>query len=177
MTDATVELAVPVAQSDHIKGPFDARLTLVEYGDYECPDCTATFPMIEKLLAEAGDRVRFVFRHFPLSNIHKRASVAAQAAEAAAAQGKFWEMHELLYHRRGGLEIDDLDHMAIRLGMEVYRFQSELTTSAWASKVQFHADGGRQSGVTGTPTFFFNGKRLSASESTPDTLHARIARN
>ena len=158
--DAAVDLQVPVGDDDHCYGRDDAPLTLIEYGDYECPGCLQTFPSVERLVRKRGDLLRFVFRHFPLTSVHPRAAVAAQAAEAAAAQGKFWPMHRLLYDRGDGLETEDLDHMALTLGLEVYRFQNDLTTRRWAEKVHRQAQGGVASGVDGTPTFFLNGRRV-----------------
>lgn len=164
------DLAVPVSEADHVAGPADAPLSLVEYGDYECPTCAATFPAVEAARARYGDRLRFVFRHFPVTSVHPRASVAAQAAEAAGAQGKFWPMHELLYRAPGSLADDDLDRMALRLGLEVYRFQNELTRGVWADRVARQAEGGRRSGVRVTPAFFLNGRRLDPSAPIEETL-------
>lgn len=140
-------------------GPFDAPLTLVEYGDYECPDCMASYPIVNRLIDECGHRLRFVFRHFPMTSVHPRASIAAQAAEAAGAQGKFWRMHNLLYESRGGLDPSDLDRMAMRLSLDPYRFNNDLTTARWSRKIERDVAGGRASGVTGTPTFFVNRRR------------------
>ena len=165
----------PLTDADHALGPADAPAVLVEYGDYECPSCTATFPQIERLLAAQGDRVRFAFRHFPLTSLHPRAGVAAQAAEAAGAQGRFWDMHALLYRRPGGLETDDLDRLALRLGLEVYRFQNDLATERHADKVARQAEAGRRSGVDRTPAFFLNGRRLDPAEAAPDALSALVA--
>ena len=109
--------------------------------------------------------MRFAFRHFPLTSVHPGAGVAAQAAEAAGAQGKFWEMHALLYREPGGPAVENLDRLALRLGLEVYRFQGDLTTAAHASRVAADAEGGRRSGVRGTPTFFVNGRRLPPAAS------------
>lgn len=163
-TDAAVDLAEPVSPEDHVLGPDDAPITLVEYGDYECPDCVASFPDVSQLLEESAGRLQFVFRHFSRTSIHPRASVAAQAAEAAGAQGKFWEMHRELFLRQGGLEPDDLDRLALRLNLEVYRFHSDLTSRRWSRRVERDADSARRSGVTSTPTFFINGRRLSGSK-------------
>ena len=164
------ELAEPVRDDDHRLGAEDAPVTLVEYGDYECPDCIASFPAVRGLLEELEGRLRFVFRHFPLTSVHPRASVAAQAAEAAGAQGKFWPMHDLLYERRGGLDPDDLDRMALRLNLEVYRFQHDLTTGRFIEKVERDVTSGRRSGVRGTPTFFVNGQRVAD----PNSLRAAV---
>ena len=158
------DLTVPVGSDDHLLGPAEAPVTLVEYGDYECPNCMASYPVIERLREEMGDQLRFVFRHFPLTSVHPRASVAAQAAEAAGAQGKFWPMHRLLYESRGGLDEQDLDRMAMRLNLEVYRFHNDLTTARWARRIERHVDGGKRSGVTLTPTFFVNGRRVIGRE-------------
>lgn len=157
--DQSAELRIPVSGEDHVLGPLDAPLTLVEYGDYECPDCMASYPIVHRLMEEFAQRLRFVFRHFPQTSIHPRASVAAQAAEAAGAQGRFWPMHDLLYESRGGLDPSDLDRMAMRLNLDLYRFSSDLTTQRWARKIELDAEGGRQSGVKGTPTLFANGRR------------------
>ena len=163
------DLTVPVDAQDHARGDADATVTLVEYGDYECPSCLATQPTVERLLDELP-HVRFVFRHFPLTSVHAHASQAAQAAEAAAAQGQFWPMHAALYKRPGGLELDDLDRLALRLGVEVYRFQSDLTGNKYTAKIKRDIDGGRASGVTGTPTFFLNGRRLPSDVLAGDGL-------
>ncbi len=154
------DLAVPVSESDHSRGPADAPITLVEYGDYECPYCGRSAPMIERLRAELGDRLRVVFRHFPLNSVHPRAAIMALAAEAAGAQGKFWQMHDLLYSLQDELEDWAPDRLALRLGLEVYQFDADLSGGRFAEKVESDAAGGRRSGVTGTPTFFVNGVRV-----------------
>lgn len=173
MTDSPTpplpDLVEPVSSNDHLLGPADAPITLVEYGDYECPDCMASFPDVEALLG-GNEQIRFVFRHFPRTSIHPRASVAAQAAEAAGAQGKFWDMHRHLFLRGGGLEPDDLDRLALRLNLEIYRFQADLTSRRWARRIERDAESGRRSGVTATPTFFVNGRR--AGTTAPEVLKA-----
>jgi protein-disulfide isomerase len=153
-----------VTDEDHSRGPADAAVVLVEYGDYECPHCVATFGRIESLMEAHAGRLRFVFRHFPLTTVHPRAGVAAQVAEAAAAQGRFWDMHALLYRRPGGLEVDDLDRLALRLGLEIYRFNADVSTQRWSSRVERDVRSGRRSGVRGTPTFFLNGLGLATAE-------------
>jgi protein-disulfide isomerase len=152
-------LAVPVGDKDHARGPPDAAVTLVEYGDYECPYCGNAYPVIKRLRQEWEDRLRFVFRNFPLNTIHAHAGVAAQAAEAAAAQGKFWEMHDLLYEHQHDLADADLVNYALKLGLEVYRFESDLSGETFATRVSEDFRGGVRSGVNGTPTFFINGVR------------------
>ena len=173
---APPRLADDVTPEDHALGPGDAPLTLVEYGDYECPSCTATHPIVAAVRHEFGDRMRFVFRHFPVTSIHPRASLAAQAAEAAGAQGRFWDMHDLLYRDPGQLADSDFDRLAIRLGLEVYRFERELTSNAWAARVERQAEGGRRSGVRGTPTFFLNGLHLPGVGDSAEAMTAAIMR-
>jgi protein-disulfide isomerase len=155
------DLAVPVTEQDHAQGPPDAPVTLVEYGDYECPWCGRTFPLIKRLQSELGDQLRVVYRNFPQSSTHPHASVAAQAAEAAAAQGKFWEMHDVLFEHQDELNTPDLVHYGLRIGVEVYRFQADLASERFGARVQADYDGGVRSGVTGTPTIFINGRRYA----------------
>src|SRR3954464_7721996 len=121
-------LANEVTEQDHALGPATAPITLLEFGDYECPDCGNAYPVIKRLIGEMGARLRFVFRNFPLSNVHPHASVAAQAAEAAAAQGKFWEMHDLLYENQKNLANMEMTRLALRLGLEPSRFDADLAS-------------------------------------------------
>ena len=134
-------------------------MILLEYGDYECPDCLNAWPIVKEVRRRLGDRVALVFRHFPQSSIHPHASAAAQAAEAAAAQGKFWEMHDLLFTHQKELGSLDLTHLALQLGLEVYRFQTDLEREASARRIRVDFSSGSESGVRGTPTFFMNGCR------------------
>ena len=145
-----------VSESDHSLGPRDAAVTLVEYGDYECPYCARAYPIISELRQQLADELRLVYRHFPQNSVHPHASVAAQAAEAAAAQGKFWEMHDLLFQHQDDLASADLLQYALKLGLEVYRFESDLSSERFAGKVNTDFQSGRQSGVTGTPALFIN---------------------
>jgi len=154
-------LALAVHERDHLIGPPDARVTLLEYGDYECPDCGNAFPVIKRLIKELGADLRFAFRNFPLNNIHPHASVAAQAAEAAAAQGKFWEMHDLLYQNQKNLADIEIGRLALKAGLEIYRFDADLASERFAPRVKADYESGEQSGVTGTPTFFVNGIRYT----------------
>jgi protein-disulfide isomerase len=157
-------LHVPVSdQRDHVLGPADAPVTLVEYGDYECPYCGRAYPIVKRLREEMGGRMRFVFRNFPLNTIHEHAGVAAQAAEAAAAQGKFWEMHNLLFEHQDDLAEADLRGYALRLGLEIYRFDADLSSEVFARRVREDFRGGIRSGVNGTPTFFINAARYNGS--------------
>lgn len=157
-------LAVPVSERDHAIGPADAPVTLVEYGDYECPDCGNAYPVIKRLIAEEGRRLRFVFRNFPLSNVHPRASVAAQAAEAAAAHGKFWEMHDLLYEHQKNLDEYEMTQFAVKIGLEIYRFDADMAAERFAHRVSEDFASGTKSGVDGTPTFFVNEARYDGEK-------------
>jgi NhaA family Na+:H+ antiporter len=152
-------LADAISSDDHLKGALSAPILLLEYGDYECPGCLNAWPIVRELQQTFGPQLAFAFRHFPQSSIHPHASAAAQAAEAAGAQGKYWEMHDLLFAHQQDLATLDLTHLALRLGLEVYRFQSSLDDEKIARKVRDDFDGGRRSGVDGTPTFFLNGFR------------------
>jgi protein-disulfide isomerase len=150
-------LTLPVAERDHAVGPADAAVTLVEYGDYECPDCGNAYPIIQRLIKEMGPQLRFVFRNFPRSSVHPHAGVAALAAEAAASQGKFWEMHGLLYANQKNLDQVDLVRLAVRAGVEIYRFEADSAGERFARRVAEDYDSGVASGVVGTPTYFVNG--------------------
>jgi protein-disulfide isomerase len=154
-----LDLTTPITENDHARGNPDAPITLVEYGDYECPDCLNTEPIVKKLRERFGPRLRVVFRHFPRNSIHPHASAAAEAAEAAGAQGKFWEMHETLFAHQHKLAELDLTHLALLLGLDVYRFQRDSESRTFPKRVREHYDSGVASGVTGTPTFFINGCR------------------
>jgi protein-disulfide isomerase len=157
--DASVDLAVPLSAADHSIGEPDAKNTLLEYGDYECPDCFNAQPVIAELREALGNDLRVVFRHFPLSGVHPHASAAAAAAEAAGVQGKFWDMHDVLFKNQQTLADLDLTHLALRIGLEIYRFQRDQESPALTRRVRADHDGGVRSGVKGTPTFFINGRR------------------
>ena len=152
-------LSVPVTRRDHIRGRFDAASTLVEYGDYECPACGAAEPLAQAIQAALGRQLRFVFRNFPLTNIHPHAEHAAEAAEAADAQKSFWEMHDTLFQNQMALEDEDLARYAVALGLDVDRFIEELMSGVYTPRVREDFRGGIKSGVNGTPTFFINGFR------------------
>jgi protein-disulfide isomerase len=151
-------LTPPVGPRDHVLGPADARVTLVEYGDFECPFCGAAYPELKRVLRKLGPKVRFVFRHFPLAEEHPHAPLAAEAAEAAAAQGKFWQMHDLLYQHQTALEDEDLVRYARELGIDADRVMRELVEHTYAARVREDFLSGVQSGVSGTPRFFINGR-------------------
>ena len=153
-------LAVAVDDDrDHIQGPADAAVTLVEYGDYECPYCGAAYPIVRELQARMGDRLRFVFRNFPITTSHPHAEQAAEAAEAGAAQGRFWEMHDLLYENQTQLRDQDLYGYAEQLGIDVGRFDKDLAEHVHAPRVREDFMSGVRSGVNGTPSFYVNGAR------------------
>ncbi|MGH2832271.1 MAG: Na+/H+ antiporter NhaA, partial [Solirubrobacteraceae bacterium] len=149
-----VDLADEVdPERDHIRGAAEAPVTLVEYGDFECPYCGQAEPTIRELLADWGDELRYVFRHLPLSDVHPWAQMASEAAEAAGAQGAFWEMHDLLLEHQGELTMSDLRGYAESLGLDVERFTSELRQRRYAPRVHADVVSADESGVSGTPTF------------------------
>jgi len=143
---------------DHIRGPLDAPVTMVEYGDFECPYCGQAEPVVRELLRDFGD-VRYVWRHLPLSDVHPNAQLAAESAEAAANQGAFWEMHDLLFEHQDALSADDLMSYADQLGLDVDRFSEQLREHTGAPEIAEDVDSADLSGVSGTPTFFINGQR------------------
>lgn len=144
---------------DHVRGAMEAPVTLVEYADFECPYCGRAEPVVRELFAESGEHLRYVFRHLPLPDVHPWALLAAEAAEAAAAQGRFWEMHDLLYEHQGELSADRIRDCAVRLGLEMERFERELDRGVHQDRVQRDVESADASGVSGTPTFFINGRR------------------
>jgi diadenylate cyclase len=149
----------PVGARDHARGPEDAPVTLVKYGDYDCPYCGQLHPVLEELRERSGERVRFVFRHFPLDSAHPRARRAALAAEAAASQGRFWEMHDLLYENQDELGDEDLRRYAAELGLDLQRFEADMANDALAWRIEEDRLGGERAGVGGTPALFVNGVR------------------
>ncbi len=159
----TATLTLPTPQRDHIQGPVDAPIKLLEYGDFECPFCGEAYPVIEAIKQELGDSLCFAFRHFPLSNIHPRAEHAAEAAEAAGAQGSFWQMHSLLFENQDALEDEDLAGHAAALGLNVRRLISEVLSGAYSPRIREDFKSGVRGGVNGTPTFFINGVRYDGA--------------
>jgi protein-disulfide isomerase len=154
---------VPVGERDHVQGPATASVTLVEYGDYECPYCRAAVPIVEELQRLLPDELRFVFRHFPLENLHPHAHRAAEAAEAAASQGRFFEMHAALFEHQAALEDEDLLRYAADIGLDVARFGADLEAHTYADRVRKDFRGGIRSGVRGTPTFFLDDVRYDGA--------------
>jgi protein-disulfide isomerase len=169
-------LTLPVSEDrDHIQGPAEAAVTLVEYGDYECPYCGAAYPIIKEVQERMGEGLRFVFRNFPITTSHPHAELAAEAAEAAAAQDRFWEMHDLLYENQQRLGEEDLHAYADQLGLEVEPFDQELAEHVHAERVHEDFMSGVRSGVNGTPTFYINGLRYDDSYEL-ETLLAALER-
>lgn len=152
-------LKVPVTQADHIRGPAQAPVTLVEYGDYECPHCGLAHPIVQTVLAHFGRSLRFVFRHFPLNQIHPNAEPAAESAEFAGAHGMFWEMHDGIYDNQDRLSLPLFFALARALGLSDVELRDALAARAYEPKVRADFLGGVRSGVNGTPTFFINGRR------------------
>jgi protein-disulfide isomerase len=176
--DDTGSLAPPVSSRDHAEGPAGAPVTLVEYGDYECPHCGRAYPIVKAVQSRLGTQLRFVFRNFPLRTIHPHAEHAAEAAEAAAAQGRFWEMHDTLFENQAALGDEDLARHAEAVGLDRARFEGELKSGTHRPRVHEDFSSGVRSGVNGTPTFFINGRRYEGSwEETPlsDALQAALA--
>jgi protein-disulfide isomerase len=160
---ATARLAIPVSERDHAQGPANAPVTLVEYGDFECPYCAAAHVIVNKVQEIIDDQLRFVFRHFPLTQIHPHAEAAAEASEAAGAQGQFWEMHDLLYENQPLLDPPHLMAYAEELGLDIDRFTRELKQGSYRERVREDFLSGVRSGVNGTPAFFINGVRYDGS--------------
>jgi len=155
------KLEIPVnPERDHIEGPVNAALTLVEYGDYQCPYCGAAYPEVKKVQKELGSELRFVFRNFPLTNMHEHAMNAAETAEAASAQGKFWPMHDFLYEHQATLGDTSVAlGYAKKLSLDTQRFEREIAQHMYQKRIREDFMGGVRSGVNGTPTFYVNGVR------------------
>jgi protein-disulfide isomerase len=153
-------LVLPVdPERDHVRGPVDAPITLLEYGDFECPYCGAAHPIVEALREHMGDELRFVFRQFPLVSIHPHAERAAEAAEAAGAQGRFWEMHDRLFEHQHALDDESFLVHAEAVGLDLPRFAREMAGGTHASRVREDFMSGVRSGVNGTPSFYIDGMR------------------
>jgi protein-disulfide isomerase len=161
--DEEARLAVPVTKSDHSAGGGAARVTLVEYGDYQCPFCGQAYPLVKAIQRQMGSSLRFVFRNFPLTNAHPFAEAAAEAAEAAASQGRFWEMHDLLYENQANLGPELLAEAASGLKLDAKLFLGDLKARKYKERVRRDFMGGVRSGVNGTPGFFVNDVRFDGS--------------
>ena len=155
-----MSLKPEVSAKDHIQGNENASVTIVEFGDYQCPHCGAAYPIVKEIQEAFGGQISFVFRNFPLSESHQYATIAARAAEAAAIQGKFWEMHDAIYEQQHKLDEDFLIELSKELGLDVDQFKQDLATDAVKEKVENDFESGIRSGVNGTPTFFVNGERF-----------------
>jgi protein-disulfide isomerase len=175
-TPWTPELVLPVSEErDHIRGPVHAPVTLVEYGDFECPYCGAAYPIVRGLQDRMGDRLRVVYRHFPMTTVHPHAEKAAEAAEAAGAQDRFWDMHDTLFEHQDRLRMHDLHRYAEWLELDVERFDRELLSGEHGPRVHEDFLSGVRSGVNGTPTFYINGVRHDAGFDAA-TLYSAIQR-
>jgi protein-disulfide isomerase len=168
------DLQIPIHAGDRTRGAEDAPAALVMYGDYECPYTRAAYRVVQKLLAGEPDELRFVFRHFPLTSIHPHAQQAAEAAEAAGAQGKFWEMHDALFAHQHALEEADLLRYAQDLTLDTEQFEREVTGHSHAQRIVWDVESGLASDVQGTPTLFLNGELLTEGYDEA-TLRAAIA--
>ncbi len=155
----STQLKNPVTQADHSLGPDKAPVHLVEYGDFQCPHCRAAFPIVKRLQKALGANLKFTFRDFPLSEVHPDALNAAKAAEAAGLQGKFWEMHDLIFENQENIDPESLEGYAKKLGLDFKLWAKAMADSAIEERVEKDFEGGVRSGVNGTPTFFVNGFR------------------
>lgn len=158
-----MSLKPSVSTTDHAQGNDNADLVIVEYGDYQCPYCGAAYPVLKELIKEFGSQVKFVFRNFPLSEMHQYARPAAIAAEAANLQGKFWEMHDAIYENQGSLNELFLFELAEKIGLNVSQFKTDIQKAELEDKVDSDFESGIMSGVNGTPSFFVNGNKFNGS--------------
>jgi len=165
-------LCIPLSDRDHVRGRRDAPVVLVEYGDFECPHCAGARFIVDVLLEEMRDRLAYVYRHFPLTDLHPFAEFAAEAAEAAGTQGRFWEMHDVMFANQDALQADDLVAYAEALGLDVTRFIDELSARVHQPRVRDDVAGGLASGVSGTPTFFINGEGYDGARDVQSMLEA-----
>ncbi|KQQ86726.1 DsbA family protein [Massilia sp. Leaf139] len=162
--------SIRIEEQDHLRGSREAEVMLVEYGDFQCPYCARAHAALDELMEEHDGRVALVYRHLPLSDLHPSALLAAQAAEAAGAQGKFWEMHDALFENQDRLDADSLPALALDLGLDAKRFKRELDEGTHRARVEADAQQARALGAHGTPTFFINGERYQG-----DSDHASLA--
>lgn len=165
-------LRLPVTEDDHIRGAADAAVTLVEYGDFQCPHCAAAHPNLEEVLRQRADSVRLVFRHFPLTNVHPHAELAAETAEAASEHGRFWEMHDWLFEHQEQLDPVHLALGAEQVGLPVDEVAGEVNNHVRLDRIRRDFVSGIRSGVNGTPMFFVDGIRHDGGYALPDLLAA-----
>jgi protein-disulfide isomerase len=166
------ELVVPVSAADHVLGNAHASVTIVEYGDFECPNCKQAAPAVKLLLQRFTGRIAYVFRNFPLEEVHPHALHGALAAEAAGAQGKFWQMHDLLFDNQQHLKLKQLRGYAEKLELDMVRYDAEMAGETRLQRIREDIEGGRRSGVRATPGFFINGKIQDVSFGLQSLAHA-----
>lgn len=174
---ARIPLTLPDPGRDHIYGSVDGSIKLLEYGDYECPFCAETQPIVKEIQRRLGDDLLFAFRHFPLTNIHPHSEHASEAAEAASAQGNFWGMHDLLFENQRALEDENLAEYAAELALDETRLIREVTSSVYAQRIREDFRNGVRGGVNGTPTFFINGERYDGTRDVEHLLNALAPRS
>jgi len=162
-TAAHMDVPDLVPAADHIRGPHDAPVRIIEYGDFECPNCKQAAPTVALLLKRFAGRICVAYRHFPLEEVHPHALIAAEAAEAASEQGRFWEMHDRIFASQPHLQLPHLREMATELSLDMRRFSSALADHAHVAHIREDREGGQRSGVRATPTFFVNGKLCDVS--------------
>ena len=172
-----IQLSLPDGERDHIQGPIDAPIALLEYGDYECPACGQAHPIVKAIQQQLGDDLCFAFRNFPLTNVHPHAEHAAEAAEAAGEQGNFWGMHDMLFENQDALEDERLATYAAALGLDEVRLMREIIEGAYADRVREDFRSGVRAGVNGTPTFFINGERYDGARGLEPLLAAMMQRS
>jgi protein-disulfide isomerase len=171
------ELTMAISPADHVIGPPHAPVTVVEYGDFECPNCKQAVPVVKLLLNRFKERIHFVYRHFPLEEVHPHALYAAETAESAAAQGKFWPMHDLLFRSQPHLKPNQLGSYAERLELDMANYASDMKEHIYLQRIREHEQSGRESGVRSTPTFFINRRLHDVSfglESLLDAVEAAL---
>jgi len=156
-------LTIPLSATDHVIGPSHATISVVEYGDFECPNCKQAAPAVKLLLRHFDDRVRFAYRHFPLEEVHPHALHAAEAAECAGGQRRFWPMHDVLFDNQRHLKLPQLREYAERLELDMGRYSTEMDEAFYLQRIREHVEGGKASGVRATPTFFVNGTIVDVS--------------
>jgi len=171
----TQRATVPESKRDHIRGVATAPISMLEYGDYECPFCAEVQPIVTEIQERLADDLCFAFRHFPLTTVHPHSERAAEAAEAAGAQASFWKMHETLFQNQQALEDEDLVQYASLLGLDEVRLMREVETGAYATRVRDDFKSGVRAGVNGTPAFFINGERYDGARGLEEMLAALTA--
>jgi protein-disulfide isomerase len=170
------KLTPPVNNYDHVRGPVEAPISLVEFGDYQCPHCGAAHPVVKQIQKNFWKKIKFVFRHFPLYNVHPYAMAAAIAAEAAGRQKKFWEMHDMIFENQELLSQQALLQFAMELGLDIALYRMDIADKVMTEKVEVDFDSGLRSGVNGTPSFFINGYKFNGGHNYTSLFEA-IAHN